>query len=517
MGADVKEEVRKFGETVSVKGIPRIFKAQNTTIRALWLIAVLLSFGILVWQLTKVFVSYFGWPVQSVYKEGKGRPTFPDVTICNLYSNNEDINWDNYTAIIASKMNICTVENFREVTTLTSKDEYDYIWSLLGNINIYLNTSFPSSNNLFSDHLIMKSFYYNWDWDIASVAKHSSSVRDSDYGQCYTIQLNVSADRSNVQGLTTLLYIDNFPSTLDSTFYPTPTQSLATGVRVKVNSPGVRPNMKEGISVGPGTETTIRLSQTTRQRVQHPYGNCTVQQHADIMDNRSVTYTIDDCYSVCLQQTYIDECQCINSIFYYSPHQLEEVHGVVCGTTGAQNASSIEDFYQLVCVLQTEVNMDYCASRCAESCSELLYDLSVTSAPWPHPSVQLLFYDKYIAHSPHIFGDKFAAYGEISGKMKNKTLSDEEAISLLQKMDGLQNNFIQLNIFFQHYTPMVLKESSSITSDKMLSLIGGALSLWLGITVMTVIEFVQFIFDLMAAVQRKRAASVETDNCSKKG
>lgn len=92
MGADVKEEVRKFGETVSVKGIPRIFKAQNTTIRALWLIAVLVSFGILAWQLTNVFVNYFSWPVQSIYQESKGRPTFPDVTICRLYSIGKDFN-----------------------------------------------------------------------------------------------------------------------------------------------------------------------------------------------------------------------------------------------------------------------------------------------------------------------------------------------------------------------------------------------------------------------------------------
>lgn len=414
MGADVKEEVRKFGETVSVKGIPRIFKAQNTTIRALWLIAVLVSFGILAWQLTNVFVNYFSWPVQSIYQESKGRPTFPDVTICKLYSMgtdfNQDMSWDNYTAIINSKMNICTVDNFRELTTLTTEDEYDYVWSLLDNPSTYF-----TSNNSLSDHLIIKSFYFNWDWNIASVDKHTSSLRDSDYGQCYTIQLDVAANRSNVQGLTTLLYIDNFPSTLANSFYPTPTQSLATGVRVTVSSPGAHPNMKEGISVGPGTETTIRLWQTTRQRVQHPYGNCTVQKHADIMDNKSAIYTKDDCYSVCHQQTYIGECNCTSSIFYYSPLQSKEVHGVVCGTMGALNASSIEDFIQLVCMVQADMDMDDCESQCADPCEEFLYDLSVTSAPWPHPSVQLVFYDKYVAQSPRIFGNKFAAYGSISG------------------------------------------------------------------------------------------------------
>ena len=47
--------------------------------------------------------------------------------------------------------------------------------------------------------------------------------------------------------------------------------SLSTGVRLVVSSPGFYPLMNEGITVSPGTETRITLTQTNRSFLGKPY------------------------------------------------------------------------------------------------------------------------------------------------------------------------------------------------------------------------------------------------------
>lgn len=489
----------------------------------MWLIAVLACFAILVWQLTKVFTTYFSWPVDSVYREGKGRPTFPDVTICKLYSMDAQLDrgdkWSNYINITNSKKQRCTLGCFRNVTNLTSDDEYDYIWSVLQNPSGYFS-SFPPNNSAvqsFSQNLIITSKLFDWDWSLSKVVSNTNHVWDASYGKCYTIQLNDSANGTKVRGLSAILYIDNNPSILANSFFPGTTQSRASGVRVAINTRGLLANMKQGISVGPGTETTIRLRNTERQRVNRPHGNCTDQKLVDNKDNTSVAYTLSGCYELCLQQIYINACNCLNSLFYYSGHQSDSVHGVICGTTDASNASSLDDVQQLACVLSVNASVDACESRCPDPCQENIYDPMVTSAPWPHPSIQLVFYNEYIADRSDIFGDRFNAYVNLSNQSKD----DADKIKELRQMTSLQDNFIQLNVIFDRYTPMSLKESPSMTSDNMLSLIGGALSLWLGITVMTAVECVQFVLELIAAMQRKgntrqeqKKSTVEKDEVS---
>ena len=69
---------------MSVRGVPRILKSQATFVRVCWLIAVLASSALLLWQLSEVFVKYYSYPVSTSFEEGRDLPVFPDVTVCNL-------------------------------------------------------------------------------------------------------------------------------------------------------------------------------------------------------------------------------------------------------------------------------------------------------------------------------------------------------------------------------------------------------------------------------------------------
>src|SRR6218665_446200 len=508
----VKEELRKFGETVSVKGVSRILKARNAVLRILWLLAVLLCFGVLLWQLSGVLVTYFSYPVESIYQEGTGRPVFPDVTICKLYSTGEGLQdpgtkFDSYLNMAAGKKQQCPFNKFTAITNLTRTKDYNYIWSLIQNPSGYFTSFPPDSDNYNSENeqLLTDQNYFTWAWDISDIEPTMKPFWSDDYNLCDTLQLN-SSHATKVRGLTLILYIANFPKTLLDTFFPMPTQSRAKGVRVTVHSSGARPNPKSGLSVGPGTETTLRLWNVVRTRLERPYGNCTKQQLVDESDGGSGVYNIDQCYDICLQQQFIHGCGCVKSDVYALPAQLRSVNNSLCGDMGKPNnnnsygnSTSLKGVTQLACLMRVQVDLNMCAASCPEPCEENIYDVSVSSAPWPHVSTQLTFYDQYIANNS-IYGNRFDIYDQIRKTAKNQ----KDLIEMLEATHVIEDNFIQLNIIFDRYTPMVLKEVPSLTGSKLLSLVGGALSLWLGITVMTAVEFVQFVFDLMEAIQQRK-------------
>jgi Amiloride-sensitive sodium channel len=83
-----------------------------------------------------------------------------------------------------------------------------------------------------------------------------------------------------------------------------------------------------------------------------------------------------------------------------------------------------------------------------------------------------------------------------------------EAVTLVSKLDLIQKNFIQLNIRFDEPHPYVIADSPAMTLDDLLSSFGGTLSLWLGITVMFLVElvdlFISFVYAIFPAYLRKK-------------
>jgi len=58
-------------------------------------------------------------------------------------------------------------------------------------------------------------------------------------------------------------------------------------------------------------------------------------------------------------------------------------------------------------------------------------------------------------------------------------------------------NFLQLNVVLQRSFPMVVEDKPVMTLDKLLSQIGGILSLWLGLNIMFVFEIIELVICLI--------------------
>ena len=156
----IRSELRRFGETVSVRGVSHIFKSTGTFVKVCWLLAVLISCTLLVWQLSAVFLKYFSFQITSTLEEVQDFPTFPDVSVCNLnamtaYEDALTLTWDEFN------------EKVYDIASNASLEELEMMYGdLLGNSSID-----DLRNDLFFD-LAAPTSYYSIYFSILLLPRH---------------------------------------------------------------------------------------------------------------------------------------------------------------------------------------------------------------------------------------------------------------------------------------------------------------------------------------------------------
>ena len=111
----------------------------------------------------------------------------------------------------------------------------------------------------------------------------------------------------DILGLTAIIFLDNLwpPADVTQEFHANIRHSLATGARVAVHAPSTLPFMRRGVTVSPGVETTIEVTDVRRVRLSQPWGTCTAQQYLvtpEQGDGEGVRYTSESCFEICKQE-----------------------------------------------------------------------------------------------------------------------------------------------------------------------------------------------------------------------
>lgn len=77
----------------------------------------------------------------------------------------------------------------------------------------------------------------------------------------------------------------------------------------------------------------------------------------------------------------------------------------------------------------------------------------------------------------------------------------------MRELNLLSRNFVQLNIVLDRIAPYEMIDSPEMSGAQLLSSVGGVLSLWLGVTIMTAVELLELIYVVVGSWhERHRAA-----------
>ena len=234
------------------------------------------------------------------------------------------------------------------------------------------------------------------------------------------------------------------------------------GLRIFVHNSSFRPSSSESIILKPGSLTNIAVKRTIINKEPFPYSECrnlkTFQYtglFSYILDSTK-TYRQSDCFDLCLQMDIYDNCQC----YYLQYPKVPNTDVKPCLNTTELLCASIE-YKKFI-----EQNIQKYSKVCPLECNEILFDMTLSSADYP---------------SPNWYEIQKKNIDFLNKHFKNKSITFER----------VKKKTMSVNIFYPHLKFTSIIELKKIAFIDLLSGIGGTLSLFCGLSILSLLKFTE--------------------------
>ncbi|ESO10579.1 hypothetical protein HELRODRAFT_167081 [Helobdella robusta] len=538
MFSEVKYVLKNYAENTTIRGIPRFVKVKDRFLKMTWLMFLLACTSTLVFFLCSAIEKFNTWPVITKYGEMKhGNISFPDVTICNLDS------------FAAGYPEVLPIENYLDVVGANKVTITQYLIQ-------DRNFSYNAAESLFSEFYsipgyilnLPKDYVINFDCPAFILECNIYSIQRFDddksclnnfkkrwnrnYYACYTLQaskLKSLKDYPSIRGINLLLNVGP-PNVIQIPYKYSFPLSQARGVRVSVHSPGTPPNLKKGFSVTPGTENIVTIVQTEKTRLGKPYNEngCAKDEYSKVSPKQR--YTRDSCADFCKQENIYEKCGCVSNYLDVPSNYAETVDA--CGNFSQNmteilklvrlNASTVNDLILKNFFCSLMYLDEDCKYICLSPCKEMMYDTFVSAASWPQYSVQLDLFDTYIrlmncTKSHPSVRERYRNYVKYF-EMPNQTRSSIAGLKYnisTSELTEIEKSLLTIKFLIKENVPFYDSEEPAYTSDTMIGVVGGILSLWLGISTATAVELFELVYKLVKCfIKSKDKVVSETANSS---
>ncbi|XP_071964501.1 epithelial sodium channel subunit gamma-like [Antedon mediterranea] len=294
------------------------------------------------------------------------------------------------------------------------------------------------------------------------------------YGNCYTFNngvenpvLTTSRPGPNY-GLSLELFVDQDEYMEGMTD--------AAGFRVSVHEPNVMPFPEDdGLSIGPGQRSSLATRVLEMDRLGSPWGDCTdanLYTTKDIFINcYNVKYSKQACERSCYQYAVIEACDCADTHFPFPPEVLTRIRP--CDTEANINHRK--------CIGDMERKYDENDLRCNcnQTCHDTVYMPSVTQSEWPALGYETTLYNRV--------------------QERNYAIRSR-GTDTLTAAQWIKRNVAKLDVYFMEFNYQYIKQSPATSVMDLLSNIGGQLGLWIGVSVVTLMEMMQLIGAVIGAM-----------------
>uniref|UniRef100_A0A8D1N5K8 Bile acid-sensitive ion channel n=1 Tax=Sus scrofa TaxID=9823 RepID=A0A8D1N5K8_PIG len=436
---DRKKFDHDFAISTSFHGVHNIVWNRSRTRKVFWLLVVLGSVGLVVWQIYSRLVNYFTWPTTtSVEVQYVEKIAFPAVTFCNL--NRFQTEAAAKFGIIFFLWNIVSkVLHLQGIQTNStgSKEAIDFLAShqnfsiaeFVKKNGFYLNSSTLLECNFFGKPCGPKDFAHIF----------------TEYGNCFTfnhdenIQANEKVSVSG-RGLSLLFNVHQKDFTDDPTL-----GFVDSGIIFVIHSPMTVPQFDGlGLSSPVGTHARVTIRQVKTVHQEHPWGEC--NPHLELQNFR--TYSISGCLKECRAWHIEKQCGCL-------PFLLPG-NGVECDLQKFYNCvSPILDHIEVkgLCTMGTH------NSSCPVPCEETDYPATVSYSTFPS--------QKALKH--------------LSKKLN-------------QSQEYVRENLVNIEINYSDLNYKITQQQKAVSVSELLADVGGQLGLFCGASVITIIEIFEYIF-----------------------
>nr|CAD2184833.1 unnamed protein product [Meloidogyne enterolobii] len=327
------------------------------------------------------------------------------------------------------------------------------------------------------DELILKCSFNQRDCDIE---KDFKQIFDPTYGNCYTFNWNrnatVTAYRAGANyGLKVMLYA-NVSEYLSIT--------EAVGFRITVHDKWTVPFADAfGYNAPTGFMSAFGVRMKKFFRLEPPYGHCSERgDNSKTYIYKDYSYSIEGCHRSCTQQEIIRICGCADPL-YPVPNSAH-----ACPVSDPDARRCIDNATREISDLISQDKLFNCT--CPQPCRETGYEVTYSAARWPSGTTNV---------------------------MECKSSDD-------LCMEKYRTNAAMIQVFYEELNYETLSESPAYGLTSLIADLGGLTGLWIGISIVSILEVVQLIWFCLdfyhtKKVQVKRSStplsSVGTGSISK--
>ncbi|CAF3287705.1 unnamed protein product [Rotaria sp. Silwood2] len=466
--------IREFALNTSTHGLPGMARSESKHNCIFWTLSFFIFAAIMIYFVTQSITNYFQYPTQtsvSIFVERS--QVFPAVTFCNYAPARYDLlikPFLNYT-------NSINATNTNDTTTFTVEQAI----LLRQFLQVQLNTDQSMIEYFFSLDTMLIECLYN---DRYCTAKDFIAFLSSTYGRCYTFNaktkttngsdIKYTNDNGGSGKLILRLYAQSH------LYVPLISEDVSAGMVAMIHDNTQLPLIDvAGLVLAPGRRHKLGYKKKTYQFLSSPYTDCTtkiplaMKAMFNEYEGADYAYSQGVCYTLCTQAYIYQECGCV------SPNEWSARSIVLPGTnTIIQaplcNATSTCFSTAAVRISKTTSIWDQFCSDCLQECSTAGF--TVTSSSIAAPSVQYAYATKTFLES-------------LSVPLPTNWTTNW--------LNEVQNNFISLEVVCESTQVENYTQQASLSSVDVLSNVGGQTGLWIGISFLSVMEFIEMLYRIL--------------------
>ncbi|KAH9494543.1 hypothetical protein Btru_042390 [Bulinus truncatus] len=516
--------IAELGSESNAHGLAKIVASRDTKRKVIWALLVIIGFTAATLQLSLLVRKYLQFQVVELSEIKDSMPVeYPSVTICNT----DPISLRKIRQSV-TKAESVKLKNWLRFIQRFNFEQISFIDSIRAFYENLKDEAKQISHDL-QDMLI----HCRFNREECSVTNFTTSF-DGNYFNCFTfngghIKRNLEMHATGPEnGLSLIISIekdDPLPGTYG--IYNFDNNILhSAGVRVVVHAPGSMPSpVDHGIDIPPGYSSSVGLKAVLHSRLPEPYGNCSEGSLQGMQKYRNTFFA---CLQLCKQRQIISQCGCKSSALPDLPTtnvtfcgEIPDWEDILYNVSGKSTEGMFIPTPALECEerMQRELNNDRAyemSCQCFQPCSETSYLKSVSLSYWPLEFYQLSLLERFLNYSDkeHFMTVAYDYLAELAKKgqsemarndsnlddLLSNSNSSQDKLKSKAASDLIRQTMLRLNIYLEDLSVVEYRQLPAYGLADLFADIGGTLGLWMGISVLTIMELMELIIRLICLV-----------------
>ncbi|XP_065195241.1 amiloride-sensitive sodium channel subunit beta-like isoform X2 [Sycon ciliatum] len=234
----------------------------------------------------------------------------------------------------------------------------------------------------------------------------------------------------------------------------------SAGIRMVIHRQGEQAFPEyDGFDLAPGFKTYVGIRQVVIERQGRPYGNCQEgNPQEELASSNATTYTKWGCLRECLAEHMLRECKCVDATYIDKDARLCHAYN------HPEQANCLAE-------VDRQFKTDLICQDCEDPCRSVIFRKSISSERWPSKQ-----------YEPALF----ARLAE-----ENRTIDDDVVTA------KIRDNYIQAVVYFEEFNFQTVTQRPALEIVDLLSYIGGTIGLFVGVSALSILEFLDIIVNLV--------------------